>query len=638
MSQILNLAKDYSRFVIEFFDLISTSASHIYISALPLSPRTSMVCKIYMQYAHPLARVVYGLPTSWEPIVATTYYNSTGDAAAWSSCNRFIAISRSGMVEICDAATLNPLTTFISPLSTTTYWLSFSSDNHLLTQFNDENFITWDLQTGGSVCTPFPKGLHVNHMNFSSVYSIDGKMLAVVYSDQESENTFIVTHNFFSTSTHLYQVSGIIPPIWTHGEFLQFATVKSGCITIWEVRFTLSHTPKVIKSFPAPDEMANTEFFQRALFLPMLFRLAISLGDKLLVWDACDSRLLLKISTFSGFEMSFSSDGHLFAYILMSTREVHVWKEHPTGYILHQKLMFTTLFTAPLLSPNGESIVVSLPLTIHLWHTKDPILCGSTQGIDWGNFQLRFSPNEELAAFVCNQKDTVTILDLQSGTQLTIDTGVGIRSLGVTGTTIVAVGREKVVTLNLAAGNTRVKINDSIQTMTLDLSPPSQFIHGFRDVSIHPELTHVIISGTHPVSGDRGMEIYDVSSGRRITTTLVAGLQPRLRFTPDGHEIWDIDPQRPCEQGWEIIRDGESEVTKLRPLKTTACPPEVFPWWSSHGYEVTEDWWVVNPTQKRLLWLPHRWRSDGLFRTWSGRFLGLQHPWLPDVVIFELFE
>jgi hypothetical protein len=65
-SPTLNLVNDYIRFVITFFEVISTSAPHIYHSALLLSPRTSMVHKLHKAYVRPLARVVRGLPISWE--------------------------------------------------------------------------------------------------------------------------------------------------------------------------------------------------------------------------------------------------------------------------------------------------------------------------------------------------------------------------------------------------------------------------------------------------------------------------------------------------------------------------------------------------------------------------------------------
>ena len=59
---------------------------------------------------------------------------------------------------------------------------------------------------------------------------------------------------------------------------------------------------------------------------------------------------------------------------------------------------------------------------------------------------------------------------------------------------------------------------------------------------------------------------------------------------------------------------------------------------SNHDYEVTDDGWVLSPSRKRLLWLPHRWRSKEEHRRWDGRFLGLLDGQLAEVVILEFFE
>jgi len=57
-SPTLDLTNDCFRFVTGFFDVISLSAPHIYHSALLLSPKKSIVQKLYGPQVNPLARVV----------------------------------------------------------------------------------------------------------------------------------------------------------------------------------------------------------------------------------------------------------------------------------------------------------------------------------------------------------------------------------------------------------------------------------------------------------------------------------------------------------------------------------------------------------------------------------------------------
>ena len=334
---MLNLARDYSRFVITFFDVLSASAPHIYASALPLSPKMSMVRQKYKHCARPLARVVHGLPVSWELAVAVAYRNSLGNVVAWSPCNRFIAIATREAVEICDAVTLNLLSTFKFPPHFIADWLSFSPDGRILTQLDFWGFLTLDIQTGGSVYTILPDELGVGFLNPQSPYSMDGRILTVLSHNHPTLNIIIATYNLSTSHTHCYPDSEgrIIPPTWTHGEFLQFATAKTGCITIWETEPTFTRAPEMVESFPLPDEIAKTEASELSLFLPALYRLAVVLENTHFIWDARGSKLLLKLSPPPAHDMSFSPDGRFFACVIGGAW-VGVWKEEsPVGYVLH---------------------------------------------------------------------------------------------------------------------------------------------------------------------------------------------------------------------------------------------------------------------------------------------------------------
>lgn len=221
-SPTLNLVGDFSCFLSTFFDLINTSAPHIYHSALPLSPRTSIICALYKQYTRPLARVVLGLSDSWGPVVATTERKDFLGVATWSPCNWFIAVAKSEGVEICDTTTSNPLYTLKSHLDSKIQALSFFPTSHFLAQFNDEVVLTWNLQTGGLAGEFFSEGLQVDHSSFSSACSMDGKILAAIYSDQDFNCAFIVTHHLSNAHAHCHRISEgcVVPSIWTHGEFL----------------------------------------------------------------------------------------------------------------------------------------------------------------------------------------------------------------------------------------------------------------------------------------------------------------------------------------------------------------------------------------------------------------------------------
>ena len=440
------------------------------------------------------------------------YDEDFGHGTIWSPCNRFIAVVRPRAVEIRDAMTLDLTSNFES--SHHARALSFSPDGRFLTRFHRRTMVTRDLQTGVEVITTYPAQLIVKEWNFSPAYSMDGKVLVAGYFDLDSQKRVIATHDFSTTHTHIYCVSEghMVSPIWTHGEFLRLATVKSGYITIWQVEFTFTHPLEAVESFPTPDELIEREASAEYLFLPTISRLAIALEDTLLVWDARGSKRLLKISDSSPREMSFSFDGRFFACTLRGgvDKGICIWKESPAGYIIHRKLTYENSIRAyphPLLSPNGESIILSSPSIIRLLHTEDPFLStGPTPDMVRHRFILNLSPNDALAAFACYPENVVTILDLQSGhPQLEIDTGMEIEWLGVAGDTVVVIDEEKVVTWKLDTRNTRADIHDSIRITTFD---PPHLENWPYPVSASSDLSRII------TLSDNLLASYDVSTGR----------------------------------------------------------------------------------------------------------------------------
>jgi len=549
-------------------------------------------------------------------------------SVAWSSCSRFIAIALSESTEVLDGATLEKLHTFIHP-SPWNGWLRFSPDSRSLTRIDGDNgSTTWDLQTGGLIGA-IPTILNMSSSRYSSsTYSTDGKIVAVAYEDSGNfTDTIISTYNLIS-GIHIYshRVSEgrIVAEIWTHGEFLRFATMKPGSITIWEVGFTSEHMLAKIESLPAPDNIGS-----EILFLPTLSRLAFTLAGTVLVWDARDSKFILNSGVLGQLGgLSFSSDGRFFA-CGSNGQGVHLWKESPTGYDLHQTLVSGSVdrWIAPSLSPDGESIIT---YKIHgyetqLWRTTDPINPRSsvpTQPVEQTDLVLAFSPDKSFMATGRLGENIATILNLKSGDpRLIVDTGTKICGLGVTGSTVIVVGEGKIITWNLPVGDcvidARADIHDSVRTVVFDHSPPGSS----RSVSISPDFNHLAA-----VRG-WGLDIYDMSTGKHVAGNTVPVYDPW--FTRDGREVWYH------AGGWKIIRDGGSDVIGLEPVGDGDGPSGGHLWESSHGHKVTDDYWILDSRKKRVMWLPYYLRAREI---WDEQFLALLNCELPEPVIIELYE
>ena len=627
--------------MIAFFEVISTSAPHIYHSALPLSPQTSVVHKLHKLYAHPLVRVIQGMSISWEQVVATVFHRGLVSRVAWSPCKRYIAVSRSNpaTIEILDAVTLEQLQTFKAQHEDG--WLSFSPGSRSLTHFNDghDGLTTWDLQTGGQINT-IPSTSHMaDSQCFSSTYSINGEMVAIAYEDQGDTATGISIYNLPS-GTHVYSyhssVGRIVAPIWTVGECLQFVTVNPGAITIWKITFTSIHTLTEVESLSAPDNIGDLE---TALFLPSLSRLAYLHQNEVIIWDAQDSKLLLNCSGDNYYpEMSFSPDGCFFACETVD-QGTNLWKDSPAGYVLHRKLISRIGASSggPLLSPNGESIITSRFRETLLWHTTDPISSLSTistQPAGLTDFFLEFLPGGSSVVTAQQRGNTVKVLSLKSGDPwLVIDTGVKICGMGVAGNAIVVVSKGRIITWNLPAEdhvpNTRVTIDDSISNVAFN-HPTRKSESLLQSAAISPGTGCVVVRRPEHY----GLDVYDMHTGNHlIASTTVDDYSDRPWITPDGSEVWIK-----TVEGWKIIKDGESNVIGLERLPENTLPSGGYPWKSPQGHAIRDNWWMFNSRKKRLMWLPHHWRKSGQDRKWSGQFLGLLINELPEPVIIELLE
>jgi len=604
---------------------------------------------------------VHGLPTSWDPSTAAARFPDNVHAAAWSPCSRSIAISRGDCppaVEILDAATLMRLTILEFPTGGLGcgHRLISSLDGRLLTWLGScemesgrGKLISWDLQTGVLVSAISTEEVPSHHAPIA--YSACGTIFGVLSCG--SGDTTIDTYNaLFGTHICSRTVKGLASrEIWTYGGCLRFATMTLGSITTWEATFALTHAPMEVETLSIPDSCHNPNVF---LAHPTLPRFALVHEERVRIWDAQDSKFLLDTVDAQARGMTFSPDGRFFAFngtvLEGGGRGICLWKESHTGYVSHRKLSSNFAVYQPFISPNGGLVIAFGYYVIQLWQTTDSTTSLSTVSVptSWSEddgFVLGFSPDEALAAVVRKRDKTITVVDLKSGIPLlTIDTGMEVYGLGVTGSSIVVVDDQEVVTWNLPAGdripNLRVNVTDSVRTATLDYDDLGMGWQWLA-TSVSPDLHRIAVVGEVHDNDDTTMTylcLYDVPTGQHLGT--VTADQDDCCFyipwfTPDGCEVCCVGDEGEVDR-WEFVEDTTSDATKLEYLGLTTHRPDGFPWQSSRGYQVMDGRWILSPSGKRLFWLPPEWRSHRWRRMWGKRFLALLHEELPEGVILEL--
>ena len=508
--------------------------------------------------------------------------------------------------------------------------------------------LTWDLQTGGVVSTIARQGVDDQYKS-RVTYSRDGRTIGVlhcnptpiisIYDVVSGAHTHDVHHG--APEVHRQETDQPSYDIWTHEGSLRFVTADETTITIWEVGFTPGDTPAKVETLPTPKYFKGGAFIGSARFFPILRRLALigfASARGLFVWDAQDSKPLLHITDVDFCEeMSFSSDGRFFA-CPTSKSEIYFWKESPAGYTLHGKLTPISEHSSPLLSPDGESIVVFGDSAVRLWRTKSfattsssPITRAPGHSKD---FVLDFFPDSSLVVVARRGDEIMTVFDLKSGvSRLVINNSVGVYGLRVIGRTIIVMSDGKVFTWNLSGGDCDgMNADHSAQAVDFGLQEPG----GVSAVSITPDFRHLafIRQEDHYTTAGlvlsiRCLYVHNVSIGPR--STLDAVECTTLWFAPGGNDIWCAAKDE--AQLVKITAHGLERTDDVRDVRDL---PWGCPWKPSHGYQFTSDWWILSACGKRLFMLPPAWQSAAVHRMWSGQFLVLLHGWLPEPVILDL--
>jgi WD40 repeat protein len=143
---------DSQRLILESFDAICNSPSHIYHSTLPFSPSSSWLHESYSTELSQELKVVRGLPVGWAACSRTVSFDSSPKTLAYWKDIIGVGLLFGGIV-ILDGIT-GTHTSILSGHTDSANSLTFSLDGALLVSgSNDKTVKLWDIQTGGVIKT-----------------------------------------------------------------------------------------------------------------------------------------------------------------------------------------------------------------------------------------------------------------------------------------------------------------------------------------------------------------------------------------------------------------------------------------------------------------------------------------------------
>ncbi|QRV93345.1 hypothetical protein RhiJN_21363 [Ceratobasidium sp. AG-Ba] len=149
-------ARDVYRFVLSFYDAISTSTPHLYISALALAPEKSLLAQLMRTRFFNTFFITQGAQHDWTPCIRTISVGSGVNSVAWSAVGRKIATgSDDGAVRLWDAETGASVLESIQAHSRWVWSVAFSPDGRLIVSGSaDATVRVWDTETGTEVLDP----------------------------------------------------------------------------------------------------------------------------------------------------------------------------------------------------------------------------------------------------------------------------------------------------------------------------------------------------------------------------------------------------------------------------------------------------------------------------------------------------
>ncbi|QRV96434.1 hypothetical protein RhiJN_24452 [Ceratobasidium sp. AG-Ba] len=171
------VAKDAHRFVLSFYDAISSSTPHLYISALALCPKDSAVAGRMRSRFPGLLQVVEGEEMGWSHCLRSVSTSGPISTVSFSSeRKRIVSASEYGTLQIWDLETgeavLEPLQAHSRPVGC----VAFSPDGlNVASGSADKTARVWDPETGDPATDPLTG--HTAGIQ-SVAYSPDGRIIA----------------------------------------------------------------------------------------------------------------------------------------------------------------------------------------------------------------------------------------------------------------------------------------------------------------------------------------------------------------------------------------------------------------------------------------------------------------------------
>ena len=245
-SDLRSLAQDCLRFTMYFFPAIEQSVPHVYHSALPLSPRSSILSST--THRETVVKEFYGCPDTWGTVVRTIKASSSHFTCMTTFSHWIAAACDDGTVGVYDSVT-GVLRLPLSPPDLVQAIRGTPDGSMLFCAHRGPSITAWDIQTGGLIHT-FTLECRVGDIAIclSGRYFACGLSNGSVKTWEVASKMEIATFGSGSLITHL---------CWLEpGE--QLVVVDEATVRVWDVV-----TRKVLRRFTVTGSVCGVIYAQK---------------------------------------------------------------------------------------------------------------------------------------------------------------------------------------------------------------------------------------------------------------------------------------------------------------------------------------------------------------------------------------
>ncbi|KAG8694402.1 hypothetical protein FRC09_009877 [Ceratobasidium sp. 395] len=510
-------ATDIYRFVLSFYDAISASTPHLYISALPFTPRLSKLGQAMRpRFSNALA-VTRGGEEDWTSCMRTISHPDTVFCAAFSpDGRRIVSACKDGLVRVWDAETGAAIMSLKGHTGAVTC-VAYSSDGQRIASGSwDSTVRIWDSRTGSEVCEPL-KG-HSGPIQCLAL-SAAGKHLASGSNDHTVRIWNIETGmGIFKLDRHSKIVNSVA--FSPNGRYIASGSDDQQII-IWDAE----------TGAPILEPLNHTDSILSVAFSPnSSLVVSGSSDDAVTVWD----RATLTIRKLEPFRhgnrvqaAQFSPGGDRIVSG-SSDCSVRVWntesgKEIEANLRRHSRPVWSVIW-----SPDGQRIAsCSSDKTVRIWDAKADTRTSTDPSqlptpINW----VAYSHNGRLLA-TGSDDNVLRIWDAATGT-------VKLEPLRGHSDWVcsVAFSHDDCRIVSGSRDKT-IRIWD-VETGATVLGPLEGHSDAVESVALTSD-SRLIASGSH----DRTVRIWDAETGVQVLKPLTGhtDVVQSVAFSPDGHSL-----------------------------------------------------------------------------------------------------